>query len=101
MKKKRYRFRFRLFIYSLILIGMVGGLGYTCFSTWQQINEKNKLKQDLENKYQTVVETGENLEGKIVRLQDPEYSAKYAREKYLYSKPGELIIDFSKNKEDE
>ena len=27
-----------------------------------------------------------------MKLQDPEYVAKYAREKYLYSKDGELII---------
>ena len=100
MKKKRYKFRFRLFIYILILIGMVSGLSYTCFSTWKQINEKNKYKEELENKYLTVVEKGENLEGKIVKLQDPEYSAKYAREKFLYSKPGELIFDFSNNEED-
>ena len=28
----------------------------------------------------------------VIKLQDPEYVAKYAREKYLYSKDGELII---------
>jgi cell division protein FtsB len=34
----------------------------------------------------------ENLKEEINRLQDPEYMAKYAREKYLYSKNGEIII---------
>jgi cell division protein FtsB len=32
------------------------------------------------------------LKEEINRLQDPEYMAKYAREKYLYSKNGEIII---------
>ena len=39
----------------------------------------------------------ETLEGKVVKLQDPEYVAKYAREKYLYTSDGELIIDLDNN----
>ena len=34
----------------------------------------------------------EELNDEINKLQDPEYMAKYAREKYLYSKKGEIII---------
>ena len=33
-----------------------------------------------------------NRKSEIQRLQDEEYIARYAREKYLYSKNGELII---------
>ena len=43
---------------------------------------------------------GHKLSDDVVKLQDSEYAAKYAREKYLYTKDGELIIDLSKNKED-
>ena len=32
------------------------------------------------------------LNDEISKLQDPEYLAKYAREKYLYSKDDEIII---------
>lgn len=32
------------------------------------------------------------LESDIQKLEDPTYVARYAREKYLYSKDGELII---------
>ena len=32
------------------------------------------------------------LESDIQKLADPAYVARYAREKYLYSKDGELII---------
>ena len=32
------------------------------------------------------------LNSDIKKLEDPEYVARYAREKYLYSKDGELII---------
>ena len=34
----------------------------------------------------------EVLETDVVKLQDPDYVAKYAREKYLYTKDGELVI---------
>ena len=34
----------------------------------------------------------EELKADVERLQDPDYVARYAREKYLYSKDGEFII---------
>ena len=34
----------------------------------------------------------EELEGTVTKLQDPDYVARYAREKYLFSKDGEIII---------
>ena len=37
-------------------------------------------------------EEKEVLEGDILRLNDPEYIAKYVREKYFYSKDGEFIL---------
>ena len=38
------------------------------------------------------LEEEETLKSEIVKLQDDEYIARYAREKYLYSKDGEIII---------
>ena len=40
----------------------------------------------------TLKDDGERLEADIKRHQDPEYRAKYVREKYLYSRDGELIL---------
>lgn len=34
----------------------------------------------------------EILNSDIKKLEDPDYVARYAREKYMYSKDGELII---------
>ena len=97
MKKYRRRFVF----YVLLLMSIIGGLFYTCYSTWQKIYENQKLKEELEIKYNALIEDEETLEGEVVKLQDPEYAAKYAREKFLYSKDNELIIDLSDNKDDE
>ena len=40
----------------------------------------------------SLLDEKEVLETDVIKLQDPEYVAKYAREKYLYTKDGELII---------
>ena len=41
------------------------------------------------------------LNQEIIKLQDPEYLARYAREKYFYSKDGELIIKLPDEEENE
>lgn len=89
------RYRIRLFIYALFLVAMVSIVGCTCFNTWKMIYNNKKTKIELEEKYSSLIEKEESLEGEVVKLQDPEYVAKYAREKYLYTKDGELIIDLS------
>ena len=54
---------------------------------------KDELKEEYdEEKYASLVSEEELLEKEVNKLQDPEYIAKYAREKYLYSKDGEYII---------
>jgi cell division protein DivIC len=42
--------------------------------------------------YSASLDKEEELKDEINKLKDPEYMARYAREKYLYSKDGELII---------
>ena len=37
-------------------------------------------------------EKEEELNNTVTKLSDPDYIARYAREKYLYSKDGEIII---------
>lgn len=51
-------------------------------------SEEKKLTQQLED----LKEEEEELKVEVNKLQDPEYVAKYAREKYLYSGKGEYII---------
>ena len=94
------KYRLRLFIYITFLFVILGIIGGTCFNTWQKIYENKKIKSELEEKYNALIEDEETLEGKVVQLQDPEYVAKYAREKYFYTGDGELIIDYSDKKEE-
>ena len=60
-------------------------------------DENIQAKKDLETQYTELVENEDNLEDQISKLKDPEYVAKYVREKFLYTKDGELIIDVNNN----
>ena len=54
--------------------------------------EINRDKKNLEDKLSSLKDEEDVLNSDIKKLNDPEYVARYAREKYLYSKDGELII---------
>ena len=47
---------------------------------------------NLQKQLVVLQEEQESLETDILRLEDPDYIAKYVREKYFYSKDGELIL---------
>lgn len=49
-------------------------------------------KEALKDKLSNLKEEEEILNSDIKKPEDPDYVARYAREKYLYSKDGELII---------
>ena len=49
-------------------------------------------KVNLQEKIVKLDEEKEELELDIRKLEDPDYIAKYVREKYLYSKDGEIIL---------
>ena len=82
----------RLLLFFSIFVLLISYVGYSTYDYWKQIyNNKNETKE-LEKKYNELLADKEMLESDVVKLQDPDYVAKYAREKYLYSKDGELII---------
>ena len=59
---------------------------------WVDIIDKYNEKKELENKLIELQEQEKALRLDADKLQDPDYVARYAREKYLYSKDGEFII---------
>lgn len=91
------KYRLRLIIYVFLMFGILGILTVSCFGYWKQILANRKLKKELETKYSELLSNEEKLEGEVIKLQDPDYIAKYAREKYYYSKEGELIIKIPSN----
>lgn len=59
---------------------------------WVDILQKYQEKAQLEQKLLSLREEAEELKVDVEKLQDPDYIARYAREKYLYSKDGEFIL---------
>lgn len=90
MKRKQAKRRFFIFFISYVLIA--GILIHNIGSSVIQIYEKNKEKKEFEIKLAELQEKEEELKGTVTKLQNPDYIARYAREKYLFSKDGEIII---------
>ena len=59
---------------------------------WVEIIEKYQEKKELELELTSLKEKEEELQVDANKLQNPDYVARYAREKYLYSKEGEYIL---------
>ena len=92
MKKVNKGAKRRLFCLFTIFVLLITYVIYSTFTYWKDILSNVKEEKELQKKYAELLEDKEILEDDVVKLQDPEYVAKYAREKYLYSKDGELII---------
>jgi len=93
-KKKKFgkRAKSRLFFAFILFGSVISMLSYKFFYNIKQINDIKEEKISLNNKLSELKDEEKILESDIQKLKDPSYVAKYAREKYLYSKDGELII---------
>ena len=65
---------------------------FTIGKYWVEIFEKYQEKKILEDELIQLKEKEEELKVDANKLQNPDYIARYAREKYLYSKEGEYIL---------
>lgn len=99
MKKVNKGAKRRLLCLFSIFVLLISYVSYTSVTYWKQILANNRERKELEDKYKELLSDKEILEEDVVKLQDPEYVAKYAREKYLYSKDGELIIKIIEDNE--
>lgn len=86
-------YKFRLLVYTCLLIGIGFVVSFSCVSSWKQIVKNKQDKKALQAQYDKLVNKEDDLKDEVSKLQDPEYVAKYAREKYLYTKDGEIIVD--------
>ncbi len=87
-KKDKRRLILLLCIFiPLLVVFMSNTISYVSI-----IYGNKRDKKMLEEKYKETLEREEMLKSEIMKLQDEEYVARYARERYLYSKDGEIII---------
>lgn len=94
IKKKKFgkKAKSRLFIAFIFFGAVISMLSYKFFYNIKQIRDMKEEKKFLEEQLVKLEEEEKILESDIQKLKDPAYVARYAREKYLYSKDGELII---------
>ena len=92
MKKMSKKTKFRVTILGIsLIIAIVFCVSSSISYISQILNARNQI-EDLKVTYNDKLDDEEELKEEINKLQDPEYMAKYAREKYLYSKKDEIII---------
>lgn len=92
MAKRTKKDKRRVLLGLLVISIMISYLTVFIYNYWNQIltNEKEKIR--LTEEYEALLKTEDELNSEITKMQDPEYIAKYAREKYGYSKNDEVII---------
>lgn len=87
-KKTRRRLIFIFVLAAIITVAVISD----ATRLWLQIAEKNKEQKFLKEQLVNLQDDEQYLKTEVTKLQDPDYVARYAREKYLYSKDGEFTI---------
>lgn len=82
----------RLSIFGTLSLITILYFVFSLFYNVYVIYDLSKQKSLLDTKYVQLKEEAEELKIDIEKLSDEKYLANYAREKYLYSKDGEVIL---------
>ena len=92
MKRATKKDKRRILLLIIILIPLLVLFVSNIWKYSTQILKNIETKKKLDDTYKEKLKEEEKLQSEIIKLQDPDYVARYAREKYLYSKDGEIII---------
>ncbi len=87
-KKTKRRICLILILVSVIIFMISLSIG----KIWVQIIEKSRDEKFLKEEIVRLRREENYLRSEVQKLQDPDYIARYAREKYLYSRDGEFTI---------
>ena len=82
----------RLFFQVTFLFVLIFALVFSVFSDFTKIVQNKRKISELSANYTSLLEKEESLNSEVNKLQDDDYVARYAREKYMYSLPDEVII---------
>lgn len=90
--KVKTKNRRRMLFLGLTSVIVIGVTTFTIGKYWVEIYDKYQEKKELEKELIALKNKEKKLKVDANKLQDPDYIARYAREKYLYSKDGEFIL---------
>lgn len=82
----------RLLIICFLMLACVGIIISSVLKDLLAIMDNKKKVASLEVKYNELLKEEKELKSEVTKLKDPDYVARYARETYYYSLPGEVII---------
>ncbi|MEE3344218.1 MAG: septum formation initiator family protein [Bacilli bacterium] len=93
-KRKKYsgKAKGRMAVIFIFFIFIISTLTFTLVNNLRQINDIRKEKDLLYREKEALLEKQASLEADIEKLSDADYIARYAREKYFYSRPGEIVL---------
>ena len=80
--------KLRLFLITVTILSLLTFLVGSVYKDWQQIMHNRKEENELALKYESLLEEEEKLNAEITKLGD----ARYAKEKFLLSAPGDTLI---------
>ena len=90
--KKTKKEKTRLFVISVVIILLVVSLVSSVAGDWTKIMENKSKITSLNKQYNDLLSEEEKLVSEVTKLQDDDYIVRFAKEKFLYSENGELII---------
>lgn len=96
-KKVSSKAKKRFFVLSILFLGVVFFSSFSLFQDWDAITKNKQEIASLNAYYTDLLEEEESLTSEVTKLHDMDYVARYAREKYMYSLPGEFIIKLPEN----
>lgn len=91
-KKISKKSKRRLVILGPLSLFVISFFIFTLLSYTINIISLKNQEQELKEKLVALELEEEELKDEIIKLKDPDYIAKYAREKYYYTKDGEYVI---------
>lgn len=91
-KKVSKQTKRRLTLIFILTIAVLLAFSLNLLKMLAQVNEKNKEAAFLRGEIVRLQDEETYLRVEVEKFNDPDYVARYARERYLYSKDGEFTI---------
>lgn len=85
----------RIFFLLIFIFILVTGLSSSLYSDLDTINDNKEKITILEEKHELLQKEEKSLSSDVLKLSDDEYMMRYAKEKYMYSSDGEIILRLS------
>ena len=92
LMKKPKKEKKRLFIISTMIVVLMVMLVNSVAGDWTEIMDNNQQIKQLTDEYNNLLAEEEKLQSDVTKLQDSDYIARYAKEKFLYSEEGDTLI---------